>query len=182
VPPICTALPPSSPDSEIYIRTFQPGDAEAVRRLFTNGQLDFARGTELEEEVRRYIQRSLKDDLAAIPAHYQARPGDNFWVAVANGELKGMVGVQKRSGEEGELRRMSVAGDSRRHGIGRRLLETVEDFCRQQGYQRISLSTVTQLQPAIAMYRSYGFQLTAQEAYGKIVVQHYVKCLRVNAG
>jgi ribosomal protein S18 acetylase RimI-like enzyme len=165
------------PKPTLTIRTFRSDDAAAVRRLFVNGQLDFARGTHLEEEVRRYIQRSLADDLADISGHYQPRPGDNFWMAQLNGEVKGMVGVQGRSNEEAELRRMSVAGDSRRQGIGRRLLETVEDFCQGLGYRRISLSTVTQLQPAIAMYRSYGFALTGQEEYGKIVVQHYVKLL-----
>jgi ribosomal protein S18 acetylase RimI-like enzyme len=165
------------PKSVLHIRTFQPEDAEAVRQLFINGQLDFAQGTHLEEEVRRYIQRSLADDLANVPGHYLTRPGDNFWVAEVNSRVKGMVGVQRRSNEEAELRRISVAGDSRRQGIGRRLLETVEDFCQGLGYRRISLSTVTQLQPAIAMYRSYGFALTGQEEYGKIVVQHYVKLL-----
>ena len=161
----------------LNIRIFQPADAEAVRRLFTNGQLDFSRGTHLEEEVRRYIQRSLSDDLADIPHHYQSGPGGNFWVAELDGEIRGMVGVQHRTDEEAELRRMSVASSSRRQGIGRRLLETVEDFCRRQGYQRIHLTTVSQLQPAIAMYQSCGYQLTGEEDYGKMLVKHFVKYL-----
>ena len=161
----------------LQIRTFQPADAETVRRLFANGQLDFARDTNLEEEVRRYIQRSLLDDLADIPHHYQSQSGSDFWVAEVDGEIKGIVGVQRRSHEEAELRRMSVASGSRRQGIGRRLLETVEDFCRQEGYQRIHLTTVSQLQPAIAMYQRCGYQLTGQEAYGNIMGQHFVKYL-----
>ena len=166
----------------LQIRTFQPADAEAVRRLFTNGQLDFASGTHLEEEVRRYIQRSLSDDLADIPLHYQSQAGGNFWVAEADGEIKGMVGIQHRSDEEAELRRMSVAGNSRRQGIGRRLLESVEDFCREQGYQRIHLTTVSQLQPAIAMYQRCGYQLTGEENYGKMLVKHFVKYLEKTYG
>lgn len=160
----------------LQIRTFQPDDAKAVRRLFVNGQMDFARGTHLEEEVARYIQRSLADDLADIPRHYQRDPGGNFWVA-DDGEVKGMVGIQRRSFEEAELRRMSVAGGSRRQGIGRQLLETVEDFCRERGYQRIHLTTVSQLQPAIAMYQRCGYQQTEQESYGKMVVYHFVRHL-----
>jgi GNAT superfamily N-acetyltransferase len=145
--------------------------------MVTNGQLDFARGTHLEEEVRRYIQRSLSDDLANIPHHYQIGSRSNFWVAEANGEIRGMVGIQHRSDEEAELRRMSVAGSSRRQGIGRRLLETVEEFCRQHGYRRIRLTTVSHLQPAIAMYQRCGYQLVGEEAYGKIMGQHFVKYL-----
>jgi GNAT superfamily N-acetyltransferase len=161
----------------LQIRTFQPADAKAVRHLFTNGQLDFARDTHLEEEVRRYIQRSLSDDLVDIPLHYQSQSGSNFWVAEIDGEIKGMVGVQRRSQEEAELRRMSVASSNRRQGIGRRLLGTVEGFCRQHGYQQIHLTTVSQLQPAIAMYHSCGYQLVGKEKHGKMVVYHFVKDL-----
>ena len=83
--------------------------------------MDFAQGTELEEEIRSYIQRSLSDDLSDIPGHYLNTPSNGFWVAESAGQIKGMVGIQYRSDEEAELRRMSVASDTRRQGIGRRL-------------------------------------------------------------
>ena len=157
----------------VGIRTFRPDDAAPVRRLFARSLLDFAAG--MEGEVQAYIHRSLADDLADIPRHYLAQPGSHFWVAEVAGQVKGMVGVQRRSESEGELRRMSVAGDARRQGIGGRLLATVETFCREQGYRRVSLSTVTQLQPAIAMYRRAGFQLVQEEPYGVMTVQFFVK-------
>ena len=72
---------------------------------------------------------------------------------------------------------MSVASEARRQGIGQRLLETVEHFCREQGYQRITLTTVTQLQPAIAMYRKFGFQQVGEEIYGNMTVLHFSKNL-----
>ncbi len=161
----------------LQIRIFHPTDSDAVRRLFAGGQMDFAKGTELEEEIRSYIRRSLSGDLSDIPGHYQNAPRNNFWVAEADGEIKGMVGIQYRSDEEAELRRMSVASDTRRQGIGRRLLETVETFCREQCYQRIQLTTATQLQPAIAMYQRYGFHLVGAGQSGKILTQRYVKDL-----
>ena len=159
----------------VKIRTFHPDDADPVRRLFARGQRDFAAG--LESAVERYIQLSLSADLADIPRHYLSEPGSHFWVADVAGQVKGMVAVQRRSDAEGELRRMSVAADARRQGIGWQLLETVEDFCRQRGYQRITLSTVTQLQPAIAMYRKFGFQQVGEEPYDTMTVQFFVKDL-----
>ena len=157
------------------IRTFRTSDAEAVRRLFSLGQMDFAAG--LEEAVQNYIRRSLADDLADIPFHYLAEPGSHFWVADIAGQIKGMVGIQRRSPEEAELRRMSVAADTRRMGIGWKLLETTEAFCRERDYRRISLTTVTQLQPAIAMYQKFGYRLTGEQSYGVMRVQHFVKQL-----
>lgn len=163
--------------SMLKIRSFQPSDGEAVRRLFTQGHLNFAQGSELEEEVRRFIQYSLSDDLSDISRHYLKSPGNHFWVAEGEGQIKGMVGIWRRDNEEAELRRMSVAADSRRQGIGGDLLKAAEDFCRGQGYQRIHLTTAIHLEPAIALYRKAGYQLVSEEQYGQIMAQHFVKYL-----
>lgn len=161
----------------LTIRTFVPNDADAVRQLFARGQLDFAQGTDIEEDVRRYIDHSLGEDLADIPGNYLNLPRNHFWVADLDDQVKGMVGVQQRSSEQAELRRMSVAGDTRRQGIGGRLLGMVEQFCREQGYSQIYLATVTHLVPAISMYVKDGYQLTGEDNYGRMAVQHYIKQL-----
>ena len=161
----------------LIIRTFLPADAEIVRQLFARGQMDFAQGTKQEAEVQRYVDHSLLDDLADIPANYLNHPRNSFWVAEKDGQVKGMVGIQQRSTEEAELRRMSVAGDARRQGIGWKLLDTVETFCLDQNYSQIYLATVTHLQPAISMYQKNGYQLTREDKYGQISVQHYLKLL-----
>ena len=159
----------------LTIRTFQPGDSEAVRRLFARGQRDFAAG--LEAEVEAYICLSLNADLSDIPRHYLAGNGSHFWVAESRGEVVGMVGVQRLNHEEAELRRMSVASHIRRQGIGQKLLETAEGHCVNEGFSRIVLSTVTQLQPAIAMYLKAGFRLDREEPYGSMTVHYLVKDL-----
>lgn len=159
----------------IYIRSFQTSDLETVRSLFAQGLMDFAQG--FEREVGGYVQESLNDDLADINASYMDDPANHFWVADEDGVVKGMVGVQRRSDQEAELRRMSVASTARRQGVGLMLLETVEAFCRDRGHERIQLTTVTLLVAAIAMYRRFGFRLTGEEHYGRISAQHYVKDL-----
>ena len=159
------------------IRTFRPADAEAVRTIFARGQMDFAEGTPLEDAAREYIQHSLAADLADIPAHYLNPPGSHFWVAEHCGEIVGTVGVQRVNAEEAELRRMSVASASRRQGIGRQLLQTVEDFCRGNGYSRVALSTVIHLEPAVHMYTACGYHPVRQEPYGSMTEQFFVKQL-----
>ena len=159
----------------LKIRTFQPQDAEPVRHLFAQGQLDFAAG--ITETIQAYIQESLADDLSDIPANYLRQSGSHFWVAEIAGLIKGIVGIQRRSNHEAELRRMSVSADSRRQGIGWKLLETTEAFCRSNGYHHIRLTTVTHLQPAIAMYLRFGYHLTEEEQFGQIMGQHFIKRL-----
>ena len=144
--------------------------------MFAQGLLDFA-GDYLPQ-VSDYVRDSLKDDLADIPANYLDQPGSCFWVAEVDGEIKGMVGIQRRSSQEAELRRMSVASDSRGQGIGLQLLETVEDFCREWGYSRIRLTTHLMLKPAIALYRKNGYCMVADET-GRAVTRGFVKELKI---
>lgn len=159
--------------AELVVRTFVPADALRVRELFADGIMEFA--LVVEDEARRYVEHSLADDLADIPAHYLDRPRNHFWVVGTGVDVLGMVGVQERSEDEAELRRMSVSSAARRQGIGRKLLATVDEFCRWKGYRRISLSTVTMLQPAMAMYANNGYKLVKEEDWGGVGVRYFEK-------
>ena len=166
--------------SDIIIRTFRPADLDQVLELFVSGLMEFA--GDAEREVRSYVDNSLKDDLADIPGNYLSDPRSNFWVAESNGLVVGIVGIQPRElEEEAELRRMSVSSSIRRQGLGRRMLETTDDFCREQGYLRILLSSVHILQPALAMYRRFGYTTVKEESYGALTVHHLVKELEAGA-
>ena len=156
------------------IRQFQPEDADDVRRLFAEGQRQFSAG--VERDIETYIADSLAGDLADIAGNY-LQPGSNFWVAEAGEQVIGIVGIQRKDAETCELRRMAVDVRWRRRGLARKLLETAETFGRQQGYASIVLSTITPLQPAIALYEGTGYQLTGQSRYGAVTVLHYGKSL-----
>jgi len=168
----------------INIRDFLPSDLAQVRELFASGLMEFA--GDAEEGVRRYVDHALEDDMADIPAHYQSGPRSNFWVAELDSPstgIVGIVGIQPRElEEEAELRRMSVSPTVRRQGVGRRLLDTTEEFCRSRGYLRIGLSTVDILKPALLMYENYGYILEKAEPYGspsrsQVTVHHFIKDL-----
>ena len=167
----------------LNIRTFVPADLAQVQDLFASGIMEFA--GDVEQQVRRYVEDSLKDDLADIPGHYLSHPRGNFWVAESGGPtvgILGIVGIQpKEREEEAELRRMSVSSSARRQGIGRRLLETTDDFCREMGYRRIYLSSAHVLQPALAMYRRFGYTTVKEEPYGALTVHRLVKELDTGA-
>ena len=161
----------------LYIRQYLLADQVQVQELFASGLIEFS--GDVEHEVRKYVDNSLKDDMGDIPAHYLSNPKSNFWVAELDNQLVGIVGIQPTDEvEEAELRRMSVSSSVRRQGIGRRLLETTEEFCREQGYRRICLSTVDMLKPALVMYRGNGYTTVKEEPYGGLdhrpIIVHYL--------
>ena len=56
---------------------------------------------------------------------------------------------------------MQVQARWRRHGLGRLLLETLIDHCRELGMERIELQVFKSNHPALALYGRYGFAWVA---------------------
>ena len=97
----------------LYIRQYLLADQVQVQELFASGLIEFS--GDVEHEVRKYVDNSLKDDMGDIPAHYLSNPKSNFWVAELDNQLVGIVGIQPTDEvEEAELRRMSVSSSVRR--------------------------------------------------------------------
>ena len=97
---------------------------------------------------------------------------------------RGMVGIERLSDDEAEVRRMYVDAGWRRRGIGSRLLAHAENFCAGAGYARIVLSTSALQEAAKALYEARGYRLVRQVVAdeqtnrtvgGGIRRYHYVK-------
>jgi GNAT superfamily N-acetyltransferase len=115
-----------------------------------------------------------EDDLRNIERDY-LRPGSNFWVAEADGDLVGMVAAQRIDDRTGRLRRMRVTGEWRRKGLATSLLRTVEEFCRDQGYSRLILDTTEQQTAAHRLYEGAGFTRTGERTLGPFRIFDYEK-------
>ena len=57
-----------------------------------------------------------------------------------------------------ELKRLRVADDVWRQGVGTRLTQAVIDWCRVHGFRTLVLNTTTPQKPAIALYERLGFR------------------------
>jgi len=87
---------------------------------------------------------------------------------VACGALRSLrdhASVRELGPRVGELKRMYVAADARRKGIGRALLARLEDHARALGLERLVLETGTRQAEALALYASSGFM--PMLAYGE---------------
>jgi len=145
------------------VRLFENRDFSRVRDIFIawNRQIATAR----ENIFEAYIARALREEIERIEDYYLAVDGSGFWVAEIEGDVAGMVGIERSSDDAhaGEVRRMYVDGAYRRQGLGSVLLSHAEQFCRDYGYAKVVLST-SELQPqAIALYRARGYTQVREE-------------------
>ena len=87
-----------------------------------------------------------------------AAPDTVFLVARRDGEVLGSIAFRLIAPGHAEIKRMFVRTDARGHGLGRRLLDALEDAARDRKIARISLETGIRQPEAIGLYRAAGYQ------------------------
>lgn len=94
-------------------------------------------------------------------------PAGVFLVGFEADEPVACGGLCRYDETTGEIRRMYVAGDRRRRGLSRRILEALEEEARALGYGAIRLETGNRQADAVSLYRSAGYEPI--EKYGPYV-------------
>ena len=140
-------------ESHLVIRTYEPRDWERVWELHLEGLRD-------TRAAFPDANPGWDEDLHNIEAVYLGK-GSHFWVVEEEGRLIGMVAVHRKDATTAELKRMRVAGDRRGRGLGQRLLELVEDFCRKTGYRRVVLDTTDRQEAARRLYEKNGYTVVS---------------------
>jgi GNAT superfamily N-acetyltransferase len=86
----------------------------------------------------QYPGRSAKPGSVTTPD--EMVPPDGIFLVGYDDELAVACGGVRRLGEGlAEIKRMYVVPDARSHGVGRALLEALEDACRELGYRTVRL-------------------------------------------
>lgn len=140
------------------IRQYRPEDHAALLEIFTAGVLIHATAEDIDF-WKNYVKKSIDEDLANIHEVY-VQPGGNFWVAVVEDEVVGMIGLEAKSDHEGELRRLMVKASTRGFGIGRLLVGRLELWAKESGFKRVILGTGEVMHPARKLYASFGYEHT----------------------
>jgi len=92
------------------------------------------------------------------PAADELLPPDGvFFVAYRGARPVGCGGLRRHDEHAGEVKRMYVDPDERRHGVGRAVLRAVESEARRIGYAKLVLETGVLQPEAIALYESEGY-------------------------
>ncbi|HVH21188.1 MAG TPA: GNAT family N-acetyltransferase [Pseudonocardia sp.] len=86
----------------------------------------------------QYPGRSVKPGSVTAPDE-MVPPAGIFLVGYDGDRAVACGGVRPLASGIAEIKRMYVVPDARSHGVGRALLEALEDSCRELGYQRVRL-------------------------------------------
>ncbi|MEQ8354669.1 MAG: GNAT family N-acetyltransferase [Kiloniellaceae bacterium] len=122
-------------------------DMDAVRDLFR----DYAAWLQVD-----YCLKDFEAELAGLPGAY-APPAGGLWLARADGEIAGVVGVWPLEAGDCEMKRLWVREAYRGQKSGRRLAEAAMEGARRGGHRRLLLETLDFMTAAQALYADLGF-------------------------
>lgn len=137
---------------EITIRKVEPADAEAVWKCYNAPQV-----------VRNTLQLPYRSLESVRELLIKSGEGDHILVAVIDGEVVGTIGLHTTT--RPRLRHkagigMMVRDDWQGKGVGSAMMRAVVDLAdKWLNLTRIELTVFTDNEPAIALYRKFGFQI-----------------------
>lgn len=145
-------------DTVRIVEALSPEEVDEARRLF--GEYASSMGWELAGS-------RLEGEMAALPGSY-APPQGSLMLAYVGDEPAGVLGLQPvpagthvpGTGAEtaGELKRLFVLSEFRRHGVGQALMERAESEAASRGYDSLVLTTSAEMMPlAQRLYDSLGY-------------------------
>lgn len=88
-----------------------------------------------------------------------AKGGEIFFV-VENQCVKGTCALVNHGLSTYEIAKMAVNKNDRGRGFGRLLIKAALDCAREKGGQKVIVVSNTLLEPAINLYKKYGFKIT----------------------
>jgi GNAT superfamily N-acetyltransferase len=129
--------------------------------ISTHGALSVYHAS-IDELNRRY---GGSDEDKLLHAEELLPPKGAFVVARLDGHPIGGVGLRPISDPElrlGEIKRLWVRPDQRRHGVGAVLMTAVEERAREIGYLQLYLESGYAQPEALELYRTHGWDTVAE--------------------
>lgn len=123
---------------------------------------DFARLN--YEWIEKYFCVEKHDrEILGDPKKYVIELGGEIFMALVDGEPAGTVAMVPSGDGVFELTKMAVSPESQGRGIANHLMRACIDLARSRGTNLIFLESNRSLQPALALYRKFGFVETPRD-------------------
>jgi putative acetyltransferase len=136
------------------IRDWQPEDCDAAAALIAQVLAEYGLITcQLADEPG-----GADWDVQNVELAYW-KTGGEFWVVENQGKLVGTAGYYpiERGEQAVEIRKMYLLPEARGQGLGRYLLEALEQAIAARGFTQIRLETASVLQEAVRLYERNGY-------------------------
>jgi putative acetyltransferase len=132
------------------IRSWQPADRQAVNQLIALVLAEYGLGWEPQGSDRDAVEVEI----------YYWQSGGEFWVVEDQAKIVGSAGYYpaSRGVKAVEIRKMYLHPQARGQGLGRYLLTSLEVAIQQRGFQTIWVETASELQEAVKLYETSGYQ------------------------
>jgi GNAT superfamily N-acetyltransferase len=139
-----------------------------------------------DTDASRELQRSFFADIASRYAGWDpdlgpsadpselGPPGGAWMVAYLDGRPVSCGGFKSVDDDVAEVRRVFVDESARGLGIGRRLLEELEEHARRLGYRRLRLNTGDRQPEALGLFRAAGF-VEVEDFNGYVFAYHWMQ-------
>ena len=136
---------------EISIRKIQPADNLSLAQIVRNTLKEFG-----ANHPGTVYYDPTTDRLFEL---FQKK-GSIYFVAEENGIIMGGAGLYPSDGlpdDTTELVKMYLLPSARGRGLGKKLIEKVLQFAREQGYKKVYIETMPELTQALKVYEKFGF-------------------------
>ena len=118
---------------------------------------------QLFSEHDDYMIDFLGDDKWCYTRYNANENIENVWVVYLGNIAIGCIAYRKKSDGIGEVKRLYIRSEYRGKGISKKLLDMVESYAKEQGCHTLFLDTRITLEPAVSIYRNFGFAIVFQQ-------------------
>ena len=154
--------------NDFLIRSWRPDDRSHAAEIIQTVLAEYGLGWEPTGADR---------DVQEVESSYWAVGGE-FWVVESQGSIVGTSAYYPvdRGQNAVELRKMYLLASARGQGLGRFLLQTLENTIFKRGFDQIWIETASVLTEAVQLYERHGYR-TATDVETKRCDRIYTKTL-----
>jgi GNAT superfamily N-acetyltransferase len=169
----------------VTFRRYQATDYSSVASLRTRINRELT-PVGMEKLFEQYIAMTIDGELKQLLNVFSEARRNAFWIVENANEIVGSFGIESRSVNDTELRRMYLDEGYRGLGIAQRMLDCAQAEARALGFTKMIVSTSQIQKAADRFYRKSGFRqirtevaekMTSKQAGGGLTRFHFEKVL-----